>query len=85
MAKWAKCDKCRIKWHIKIKDQTPLRELSCPRCGGPVTHIYSPCHYPLATGEPDLKSSSEQDEPANEIFELAEKYRGLFKEGDGKE
>ena len=55
MAKKAKCDKCRINWNILIKDQTPLRELKCTRCGGPVTVIMSPCHYPLVEGEPDLK------------------------------
>jgi len=55
MATKAKCDKCRIRWFIRIKDQTPLRELKCPRCGGPVTVIMSPCHYSLVPGEPDLK------------------------------
>jgi len=54
MAKRAKCDKCRIRWYIQIKDQTPLRELRCNKCGGPVTPIYSPCDYPLARGEPVL-------------------------------
>ena len=54
MAKRAKCDKCKIKWYIQIKDQTPLRELKCNKCGGPVTQIYSPCDYPLAPGEPVL-------------------------------
>ena len=57
MAKKAKCDKCRIRWHIRIKDQTPLRQLKCPRCASPVTPIYSPCNYPLAKGEPDLNLS----------------------------
>ena len=55
MAKKAKCDKCGIKWYIKEKDQTPLRELECPYCHGPVTRIYSTCRYPLARGEPSLK------------------------------
>ncbi len=54
MAGKAKCDECQIKWFIIIKDQTPLRFLKCPRCGGPVTEIRSPCHYPLVEGEPDL-------------------------------
>ena len=54
MAKKAKCDKCKIKWYIRIKDQTPLRELKCPQCAGPVTPIYSPCNYRLADGEPNL-------------------------------
>lgn len=54
MAKKAKCDKCQIRWHIKIKDQTPLRMLKCNMCGGAVTPIYSPCHYPVAPGEPVL-------------------------------
>lgn len=54
MAKKAKCDKCQIKWHIKVKDQTPLRLLACNQCGGPVTLISSPCNYPLARGEPVL-------------------------------
>ena len=54
MAKRAKCDKCKIMWYIQIKDQTPLRELKCNKCGGPVTQIYSPCDYPLAPGEPVL-------------------------------
>jgi len=57
MAKKAKCDKCRIRWDIRIMDQTPLRELKCPRCAGPVTPIYFPCNYPLARGEPDLNLS----------------------------
>ena len=55
MAKKAKCDNCKIKFDIKEKDQTPLRELECPYCHGPVTQIYSPCRYPLAKGEPILK------------------------------
>ena len=55
MAKRAKCDNCKIKWNIQEKDQTPLRQLQCPYCGGPVTQIYSPCRYPLAKGEPILK------------------------------
>ena len=55
MAKKAKCDKCKIKWFINIKDQTPLRMLKCPRCGGSVTEIRSPCHYPVVKGEPSLK------------------------------
>ena len=54
MAKRGKCDKCRIKWNIRIKDQTPLRELECPQCAGQVTPIYSPCNYHLADGEPNL-------------------------------
>lgn len=54
MAKSAKCEKCKIKWSIEIKDQTPLRLLKCGRCGGPVTEIRSPCHYPVASGEPVL-------------------------------
>ena len=54
MAKRAKCDKCQIKWNIQIKDQTPLRLLTCNQCGGPVTPIYSPCDYRLARGEPCL-------------------------------
>ena len=54
MAKKGKCDRCRIKWNIRIMDQTPLREMKCPRCGGPVTPIYSPCHYDLVEGEPEL-------------------------------
>ncbi len=55
MAQKAKCDKCKIKWNITEKDQTPLSELECPYCHGPVTQIYSPCRYPLAKGEPILK------------------------------
>jgi len=55
MAKKAKCDACQIKFEIQEKDQTPLRELQCPYCGGPVTQINSPCRYPLAKGEPILK------------------------------
>jgi hypothetical protein len=55
MAKRAKCDNCGIKWFIKIKDQTPLRELKCPQCNGPVTEIRSPCHYTVVPGEPVLK------------------------------
>jgi len=58
MAKRAKCDKCQIKWNIVIKDQTPLRELKCPRCGGTVTPIYSPCNYTLTQGEPELNLKS---------------------------
>lgn len=54
MAKRAKCDKCKIKWFIQMKDQTPLRLLKCARCGGPVTEIRSPCHYPVVPGEPAL-------------------------------
>ena len=57
MAKRAKCEKCKIKWNIQEKDQTPLQQLQCPYCGGPVTQIYSPCRYPLAKGEPILKKS----------------------------
>jgi hypothetical protein len=55
VAKRGKCDKCQIKWFISIKDQTPLRLLKCPCCGGPVTEIRSPCRYPLVEGEPNLK------------------------------
>ena len=54
MAKKAKCEKCKIKWFIQMKDQTPLRLLKCDRCGGPVTEIRSPCHYPVVGGEPVL-------------------------------
>ena len=54
MASKAKCDKCQIKWFISIKDQTPLRMLKCPKCGGPVTEIRSPCKYTIAQGEPNL-------------------------------
>jgi hypothetical protein len=54
MAKKAKCDKCKVRWVIHIKDQTPLRELACNQCGGPVTPIYSPCYYKMAAGEPTL-------------------------------
>lgn len=52
MAKRAKCDHCQIRWSIRIMDQTPLRLLKCPSCGGPVTPIYSPCNYRLVMGEP---------------------------------
>ena len=58
MAKKAKCDRCQIKWNIQIMDQTPLRELKCPLCGGPVTPIYSPCNYLLTKGEPTLSLRS---------------------------
>ncbi|MBU0778401.1 hypothetical protein KKF82_09105 [Patescibacteria group bacterium] len=54
MAKKAMCDKCEIKWDIREKDQTPLHDLECPYCHGPVRRIYSPCRYPLAKGEPIL-------------------------------
>lgn len=54
MAKKAKCDHCRIRWDIRIKDQSPLHDLRCPRCGGIVTPIYSPCAYRRVPGEPDL-------------------------------
>ena len=54
MAKRAKCDRCRIKWDIRIMDQTPLRLLACPVCGGDVSPIYSPCGYPRVLGEPKL-------------------------------
>jgi len=58
MAKKAKCDRCKIKWFIQEKDQTPLRMLRCTRCGGPVTPIYSPCNYLLTKGEPTLSLRS---------------------------
>jgi len=54
VAKKAMCDKCEIKWDIREKDQTPLHDLECPYCHGPVRRIYSPCRYPLAKGEPIL-------------------------------
>ena len=57
MAKKGKCDRCRVFWRIKIMDQTPLKELHCPLCKGPVTPIYSPCDteaYTLAPNEPEL-------------------------------
>jgi len=55
MAKKAKCDRCKIKWFIREKDQTPLRMLRCTRCGGPVSEIRSPCVYKLVSGEPQLR------------------------------
>jgi len=55
MAKKAKCDKCKVKWFIREKDQTPLRMLACTKCDGPVSEIRSPCHYTLVPGEPKLK------------------------------
>jgi len=55
MAKKAKCDKCKLKWFIRIKDQTPLRMLTCTKCGGPVTEIRHPCNYRIMPGEPNLK------------------------------
>ena len=60
MAKRAKCDKCRLRWNIQQKDQTPLRELRCPKCGETVTPIYSPCDYRLAPGEPILSLKKEE-------------------------
>lgn len=54
MAAKAKCDRCKVRWRITIKDQTPLKEMRCPLCDGPVTQIYSPCDYTLAPGEPQL-------------------------------
>ena len=56
MATKGKCDRCAIKWTIRVKDQTPLRELECSRCHGPVTAIRSPCPYILMNGEPNLKA-----------------------------
>lgn len=55
MAKKAKYDKCKIKWFIRIKDQTPLKYLKCTECGGSVTEIRSPCNYHIMQGEPNLK------------------------------
>ena len=61
MASKGKCDKCKVKWHIRIMDQTPLKEMRCPECHGPVTPIYSTsyrigCDYRLMQGEPQLGS-----------------------------
>jgi hypothetical protein len=64
MAKKAKCDKCKVWWRIEMKDQTPLRELECDRCGGPVTQVRSPCDwrgYSLLKGEPVLRRSCGQN------------------------
>lgn len=57
MAKQAKCDRCEIKFDIKEKDQTPLDQLECPYCHGPVTRVYSTCRYFKANGEPILVRS----------------------------
>lgn len=57
MAKKAKCDKCKIKFDIKEKDQTPLDQLECPYCHGPVTRIYSNGdRYFQVKGEPILRT-----------------------------
>jgi hypothetical protein len=56
VAKQAKCDTCKVKFDIKVKDQTPLRDLECPYCHGPVTRVYSNCRYFKVTVEPNLKS-----------------------------
>jgi len=57
MAKTARCDKCQIRWDVKIMDQTPLRELRCPYCCGqvkPVRSIGGPgLDYKLRQGEPE--------------------------------
>ncbi len=55
MAKRAKCDRCQVKWDIKILDQTALKYLKCPRCLGAVTEIRSPCRFTKVEGEPRLK------------------------------
>jgi len=54
VAKQAKCDHCEIKFDIKEKDQTPLDQLECPYCHGPVTRIYSDSRYFKVKGEPIL-------------------------------
>lgn len=57
MAKTAKCDECGIRWKVHIMDQTPLREMSCSRCGGPVQPVKKGSGaetYELQAGEPDL-------------------------------
>jgi Zn finger protein HypA/HybF involved in hydrogenase expression len=57
VAKKAKCETCKIKFNIVEKDQTPLCELECPYCHGPVTRIYvNNSDYFLAKGEPILKT-----------------------------
>lgn len=61
MAKRAKCDRCKVRWVIEVKDQTPLRLLACPRCRGPVSPIYSPCSYRLIDGEPSLRDFKLED------------------------
>jgi len=57
MAKTARCDKCRIRWDITVKDQTPLREMRCPYCCGPVKPVRSiggpGLEYKLQQGEPE--------------------------------
>ena len=56
MAKTARCDKCQSKWDIKVMDQTPLREMRCPYCCGPVKPVSSwsdkADEYKLQRGEP---------------------------------
>ena len=55
MAKQAKCDRCKVQWFIKIMDQTPLKDLACSKCGGPVTRVYKQCKYKALAGEPVLR------------------------------
>ena len=36
MAKAARCEACKLHWYVRILDQTPVKELRCPECKGPV-------------------------------------------------
>ena len=55
MAKSAKCGRCGIRWEIRILDQTPLRELRCPECKGPLGVLRPGKYmsYDLRPGEPE--------------------------------
>ncbi len=56
MAKNGVCIKCRVRWDIHLKDQTPLRLLKCPQCGESITLLHSSefC-FRRSPGEPVLK------------------------------
>ena len=55
MASQAKCEKCQVRFHIVLRDQTPLRLLRCPLCKGPVSRTSHASRLPVALGEPELK------------------------------
>jgi Zn finger protein HypA/HybF involved in hydrogenase expression len=54
VAKQAKCDHCKITFDIREKNQTPLDQLECPYCHGPVTRVYPGCRYYRVKSEPVL-------------------------------
>lgn len=55
MAIRAKCERCHIRWNIKVKGLTPLHLLRCPFCKGPVSRTSHQSRLPLALGEPELE------------------------------